>query len=124
MSETMKREWLLLASYCGDENPLCSKAKPCPACLGMSNVFTFPEDVTPHYERELAPTWNVGDIVDPLLTHVAAYLDGMADNAPRHGYVDATSYHKAYEQGVREAAAAVRKLAPSPKPNPNPQVER
>lgn len=38
----------------------------------------------------------------------AAYLDGMADNARNHGYVDATSFHKAYEQGVREAAEALR----------------
>lgn len=45
------------------------------------------------------------------LNAVADYLDGMADNAPRHGAVDATSYHKAYEQGVREAARALRMKA-------------
>jgi len=41
----------------------------------------------------------------------ASYLEDMADNAHNHGYVDATSYHKAYEQGVREAAACLRALS-------------
>lgn len=40
----------------------------------------------------------------------AEFLDGMADSAPRHGYVNAESFHKAYEQGVREAAEALRSL--------------
>lgn len=41
----------------------------------------------------------------------AEFLDGMADDSPRHGYVNAESFHKAYEQGVREAAEALRMLA-------------
>ena len=32
-------EWLLLASYCGGENPECSERRPCYDCIRMSNVF-------------------------------------------------------------------------------------
>jgi len=32
-------EWLLLASYCGSENPNCSPRRPCFECIKMSNVF-------------------------------------------------------------------------------------
>jgi hypothetical protein len=41
----------------------------------------------------------------------AAYLDGMADNAKDHGAVSAESYHKAYEQGIREAADCLRAMS-------------
>ncbi len=112
-ADVPKREWLLLTSYCGDDNALCTDAKPCPVCLGMSNVFTFPEGKL-HYERELAPEWNTSSQSPGTLAHVVAHLEAMADAAPLHGYVDASSYHKAYEQGVREAAKAVAALAPHP----------
>jgi len=29
---------LILASYCGDDNPACSEAFPCSDCLAMCNV--------------------------------------------------------------------------------------
>lgn len=37
----------------------------------------------------------------------AAFLLQMAIDSIRHGYVDASSYHAAYRQGVEEAAAAL-----------------
>lgn len=30
---------LLLASYCGGDNPSCTDERPCVDCLGMCNVF-------------------------------------------------------------------------------------
>ena len=41
--ELGSRRVLLLASYCGDDNPGCSGTAPCPICLGMSNVFRLEE---------------------------------------------------------------------------------
>jgi hypothetical protein len=35
---------LLLASYCGDDDPNCSDAKPCPECLSMCNVLRISGD--------------------------------------------------------------------------------
>jgi hypothetical protein len=32
------RRVLLLASYCGDDNPNCCDKRPCPECLAMDNV--------------------------------------------------------------------------------------
>lgn len=43
------REFLLLASYCGDDTPGCTDARPCVDCLAMCNVFG--EDGT--YLRQL-----------------------------------------------------------------------
>lgn len=42
---------LLLASYCGDDNPACSDLRPCQDCLSMSNVFSV--DRLGPYRREL-----------------------------------------------------------------------
>lgn len=39
----------------------------------------------------------------------ANHLDGLAAEAQHHGYVDASSHHAAYEQGVRESAETLRK---------------
>lgn len=33
------REYLLLASYCGDDNADCAECRPCSDCLAMCNVF-------------------------------------------------------------------------------------
>lgn len=51
------REFLLLASYCGDDNRHCSAKRPCPVCLGMSNVYSIPADTPLTYVRELSPDW-------------------------------------------------------------------
>jgi hypothetical protein len=32
-------EFLLLSSYCGEDNPACSDRRPCADCLAMNNVF-------------------------------------------------------------------------------------
>ena len=53
------REVLCFASYCGDENPNCTDKKPCPICLGMSNVYRVYPDGRLEYVRELAPEWNI-----------------------------------------------------------------
>jgi len=37
------RPVLLLASYCGDDNPNCTDTKPCDECLKMCNI-AFIED--------------------------------------------------------------------------------
>nr|BDD47652.1 hypothetical protein 1 [bacterium] len=37
------RPVLLLASYCGDDNPNCTDTKPCDECLKMCNI-AFVED--------------------------------------------------------------------------------
>lgn len=39
------------------------------------------------------------------IKEIAEELEGMAASAPNHGYINAESYHKAYEQGIREAIA-------------------
>lgn len=52
------REYLLLASYCGDDNPDCSEKRPCPRCLGMSNVFRMLPNGDMAFVRELSPDWN------------------------------------------------------------------
>jgi len=33
-----KRQVLLLASYCGNDNPNCSEERPCYECLQMCNI--------------------------------------------------------------------------------------
>ena len=50
------REYLVLASYCGDDNPKCTNRRPCGDCLAMCNVFRIEasaEDMA--FERELGP---------------------------------------------------------------------
>ena len=37
MTDTPARV-LILASYCGDDNPDCTEERPCDECLGMCNV--------------------------------------------------------------------------------------
>lgn len=54
------REVLFFASYCGDDNPDCSARRPCPDCLGMSNVFRIKGTAT--YSRQLAPNWFAADV--------------------------------------------------------------
>ena len=51
------REVLLFTSYCGGDNPDCSPSRPCPVCLGMSNVFRV-KGGSMTFARELAPSWN------------------------------------------------------------------
>lgn len=43
------REFMLIASYCGDDNDACTKAQPCADCLRMCNIFG--EDG--HFKRTL-----------------------------------------------------------------------
>lgn len=62
-----------------------------------------------HGKAHLVETMNL--ILVSERRRLATYLDGMAENAKNHGYIDATSYHKAYEQGIREAADALRATA-------------
>lgn len=35
---------LLMASYCGGENPKCTDELPCEECLKMSNIVLIPKD--------------------------------------------------------------------------------
>jgi hypothetical protein len=37
------RKVLLLASYCGDDDPTCTDDRPCVECLQMCNVFEVTE---------------------------------------------------------------------------------
>jgi hypothetical protein len=46
------REYLLLASYCGNDNPRCTNRRPCSDCLAMCNVFCV-TDPEPVYLRQL-----------------------------------------------------------------------
>jgi hypothetical protein len=32
-------EFLLLSSYCGDDNDACTDRRPCADCLAMCNIF-------------------------------------------------------------------------------------
>lgn len=66
--ETIKepREVLFFASYCGDDNSACSARRPCPICLGMSNVFRIPAGTAIEYVRELEPNWNVNRHLEKL----------------------------------------------------------
>lgn len=41
--ERIARPAVLLASYCGDDNPQCTKMRPCPDCLAMCNVYEVME---------------------------------------------------------------------------------
>lgn len=36
--EPRTRRVLLLASYCGDDDPNCTESVPCRDCLGMCNI--------------------------------------------------------------------------------------
>jgi hypothetical protein len=99
------REVLYFTSYCGGDNPDCSDKRPCPVCLGMSNVYSIPADLPATYVRQLAAEWNSAD---SAADHIADYLEGMAENARNHGYIDASSFHAAYEQALREAIVAIR----------------
>ncbi|MGY2995497.1 hypothetical protein [Mesorhizobium sp. URHB0026] len=60
------REVLFFASYCGNDNTACSEARPCPACLGMSNVYRIPADAKIEYVRELSPDWLGNKHLDKL----------------------------------------------------------
>lgn len=51
------REVLLFASYCGDDNTACSDVRPCPICLGMSNVVSIPASTPLVHDREFEPRW-------------------------------------------------------------------
>lgn len=46
-----EREYLLLASYCGNDNADCTEGRPCRACLAMCNVFKV-ADESPSYLRQ------------------------------------------------------------------------
>ena len=51
-------EMLNFGCYCGQDDPKnCTPARPCPSCLGMSNVFKVWGRI--EYVRQLAPEWNV-----------------------------------------------------------------
>ena len=51
------REFLLFASYCGDDNDACSPRRPCAECLAMSNIY----DENGKYLREFgAPSLSAG----------------------------------------------------------------
>lgn len=51
------REFLLFASYCGDDNDACSPRRPCAKCLAMSNIY----DENGKYLREFgAPSLSAG----------------------------------------------------------------
>lgn len=61
MSDTFTatdREFLLFASYCGDDNPDCSDERPCPVCLGMSNIYRLLPNGDMAYVRQMSPDWN------------------------------------------------------------------
>lgn len=49
------REVLFFASYCGEDTPDCTNAKPCAKCLANSNVYRIPAGTVVEYVRELAP---------------------------------------------------------------------
>ena len=38
LSKPRKRRVLLIASYCGEDNPDCTEDRPCNDCLRMCNV--------------------------------------------------------------------------------------
>ncbi len=63
---TEDREVLFFASYCGTDNPACSDARPCPVCLGMSNVYRIPAGTKLEYVRELSPEWNTNKHLEAL----------------------------------------------------------
>lgn len=50
----MARQVLFFASYCGDDNTACSDIRPCPVCLGMSNVYEIPDDTLIKYLRQFS----------------------------------------------------------------------
>ena len=56
MQKTKFREVLFFASYCGPDSG-CSDKRPCPTCLGMSNVYEISMEYPVKYKRELAPHW-------------------------------------------------------------------
>ena len=60
LTEARVREVLFFTSYCGDDNPACSSARPCPDCLAMSNVFRIPMDTPATYVRELGASPALG----------------------------------------------------------------
>jgi hypothetical protein len=60
MTITDAVEYLVLASYCGNDNGACTDARPCADCLAMCNVF----DENEKFLRELGPALTIqGDTV-------------------------------------------------------------
>lgn len=72
-SHCKPREFVLIASYCGDDDSACSEKRPCPSCLAMCNVFS--EDGT--YLRQLGEIkgWQTVPIKP---THEMAYAAASA----------------------------------------------
>lgn len=68
-----KREVLLFASYCGDDNPRCTTGSPCADCLAMSNVYSVEMDGA-EYVRQLAPSRPESDEWQIKLSRILAPL--------------------------------------------------
>jgi hypothetical protein len=69
------REFLLLASYCGDDTPGCSDERPCTECLAMCNIY----DADGKYLRQLgspvAPQAVPAEDVAGLIKRLRAVAD-------------------------------------------------
>ncbi|MER9357462.1 hypothetical protein NKI61_29965 [Mesorhizobium sp. M0514] len=61
-----ERDVLFFASYCGKDNTACSDARPCPVCLGMSNIYRIPAETPIKYVRQLEPSWNANKHLEKL----------------------------------------------------------
>lgn len=116
---TEAREVLFFASYCGDDNPACSPKRPCPVCLGMSNVYEIPADTRIKYKRELAPHWLSDEAIEECsklfpelptaaLAQAEQPLAWMDDGTTRSG-----SEHTAYRVVTDETKRGMPKAAAS-----------
>ena len=65
-AEGKPRQVLFFASYCGNDNTACSDVRPCPTCLGMSNVYEIPAGTPIKYMRQLTPNWLTSKMLEGL----------------------------------------------------------
>lgn len=52
VGEAEGRDVLFFASYCGDDNPTCTPARPCDDCIAMGNVYRIPNGTRSLFQRE------------------------------------------------------------------------
>jgi len=82
-----KREFVLLASYCGGDDPLCTPQQPCHECLQMCNVFG--PDGT--YLRQFGA--NTPGQIDLLCLSVIDVLDGRLETGDAAADLAAVKEH-------------------------------
>lgn len=68
---------LFFASYCGEDNPACTPARPCADCIAMSNVHRIPSETKVLFQREFGaspPAVAAGGVTEEMARAALALL--------------------------------------------------